>query len=199
MQRIDYFKIYEKLYRLGYHARLKNHGQKYVKTIVLKYKFKSILEIGCSNGIAVKKFKKSRKLSYGIDVSDIATRYAAEKVLVPNCIISSATDIPFKDKFVEAAFSCDCLEHLYPEDVPKAIREIVRVTSKYIFAVLDFETERNREYLDKAKKEWPEDFKNIDNLHLTIWDKGQWIKAFSRCGAKYIMSHDDLMVFTVEN
>jgi len=191
----NYFKVYDILYKLGYHSKLKNHGQYYVNNIVGNHKFKSLLEIGCSNGMAVKQFTKRRILSYGVDVAQIAIRYAAEKACVANCIVASATDIPFKDDFVDAVFSCDVLEHLTEHDVHRALREIKRLTRHWVFLVLDCEAERNREWIEKAKAGYAREFEGIDNLHLTVWPKEKWIDIVCKYGFRYVRKFKDLYVF----
>jgi len=193
--KLDYFKVYELLYKLGYHSKLKNHGQNYVDNIIGNHRFKTILEIGCSNGMAVQKFNKKRKIAYGIDCAHIAIRYAAEKACVPNCILASATDIPFKNNFVDAIFSCDVLEHLTEGDVRKALREITRVTKNLLFVVLDCEPERNREWIRKAKKGYAREFEGIDNLHLTVWPAIKWREVIQSYGFRYVRKFKDLYVF----
>lgn len=195
---MNYFSVYEKLYKLGYHSKLKNHGQKYVDLLVRGYEFKTILEIGCSNGMAVQQFRKKRKLAYGIDVSSIAIRYAAEKAFVPNCIIASATDIPFVDNFVDAIFSCDVLEHLEEKDVFKALGQIKRLTKRYLFLVIDTEIERNRDWIEKAKETYSGEFQDIENLHITVWPIRKWKKVISDYGFKLINSSNDLYIFEKE-
>ena len=93
----------------------------------------SVLEVGCSNGLALKRFQNEGFKTYGIDISEIATRYASEKFGVWNVVQGDILDIPFKDNLVDAIFSCDVLEHLHPKDLDKAIDELVRVTNNYLF------------------------------------------------------------------
>lgn len=193
--KLNYFKAYDKLYSIGYHSKLKNHGQRYATYLSNEYKFNTILDIGCSNGMAVNKFFRKRKIAYGIDVSDIAIRYAAEKAFVPNCIMASATNIPFVNNFVDAIFSCDVLEHLVEKDVYKALREIHRVTNKYFFVVLDCKPEGNREWIEKAKIQFPDIFGDIDNLHITIWDEHRWTKEIRSVGFNLITHNGDLYIF----
>ena len=201
---MNYKKIYERLYRLGYHSKLKNHGKRYIEYLCHKFDFKTVLDVGCSNGVAVKELKRRRKIAYGIDVADIAIRYAGSKSYVENCVVASTTDIPFKDNFFDAVFSCDMLEHLTEKDVGKAITELLRVSKKYLFLVIDGEFERNREWLKKAKEFFPADFQHFDNLHLTVWPLSKWKKQFIKRGCKFINHYDpqspeshDLFIFEV--
>lgn len=194
VSKISYFKIYEKLYRLGYHSKLKNHGQYYVDNIIGNTKFESIIEIGCSQGLATLKFQKARKRAYGFDAANIAVRYAAKEG-IPNVILGSATDIPFKDNFVDAIFSCDVLEHLIEKDVHIALKEIKRVTKRHLFLVLDCEAERNKDWIAKAKKGFARDFKDIDNLHMTVWSREKWIQTLRSYGFKFVRKYKDLYEF----
>jgi len=194
---MNYLDIYEKLYRLGYHAMLKNHGERYVDYICQNYRFNRIIDVGCSNGMAVKKFMKQRKMSYGLDAAHIAVRYAAEQACIPNCIQGTATDIPFRDKYFDAVFSCDMLEHLERKDVGMAISEMVRVCTRYLFIVLDCCIERNRDWIEKAKIHFPQEFSKIENLHLTVMEFGKWRKLFEHNGARFIKEEAGLYVFSV--
>ncbi|UCF13185.1 MAG: class I SAM-dependent methyltransferase [Thermoplasmatales archaeon] len=199
---MNYKKVYEALYSLGYHSRGKNHGKNYVKFICATYTdFKSILDCGCSNGLAVRSFRKLEKNAYGLDISETAIKFAAEKeAFVPNCVVSSSTDIIFKDKFVDAIFSCDMLEHLQEKDVYKALHEFRRVAKRYLFLVLDCEVERNKDWIELGKKAHPELFKNIENLHLTVWDKQKWIETIvNETGFNFRNSYRDLHIFRKAN
>jgi len=196
---MNYFEVYEKLYELGYHAKAKNHGRQYVDYICQNYEFRTVLEVGCSNGIAVKDFRiKNRKTAYGIDASEIAVRYANEKYYARQCIVGLANDIPFKDKFFDTVFFFFLLEHLTEPDAKKAVSEISRVAKKFLFLVIDGAAERNHEFLNKAKKAFPEIFDTVDNLHLTIQPVQWWVDLFNDQGWKLIYKHDLLLIFGVE-
>ena len=201
MDHFDYFDKYNKLYSVGYHAKGKNHGQRFVDFIYRHYngKIKTILDAGCSNGLTVRKFKDTGMRAYGIDVAEIAIRYANEISGARNCLIASVTDIPFRDNFFDAVFSCDMLEHLHPLDVEDGVREIVRVAKKYLFLTIDGEYERNREFLDKAKFTYKNEFKKVSNLHLTVWKHDKWIDLFKKYGAEFKKTYNGLMIFNVKH
>ena len=192
---MNYAMIYEVLYGLGYHSKQKNHGKRYVKFLCKAFDFKDVLDVGCSNGIAVRAFRKEKKRAYGLDVAEIAIRLAAEDAFVPNCVVGSVLDIPFKDGFFETVFSCDMLEHLMPDDIHKAFREISRVTTKYFFCTIDGQPERNREWINKAKVKAPKWFRNIDNLHMTQMSMLKWQAVIEQHGFKFIRRHGDLFAF----
>lgn len=92
-----------------------------------------ILEVGCNTGqqlIALQKMGFENL--YGIELQS----YAVEKSKVIskglNIIQGSAFDIPFKDNYFDLVMTNGVLIHISPDDINKAISEIVRCSSKYI-------------------------------------------------------------------
>lgn len=197
---MDYKYIYDELYKLGYHSKGKNHGAGFLKYFVNNYKFNTILEVGCANGVAVRDFHKYGKVAYGIDVSDIAIRYCTEITKTRNCIEGSVVNIPFKNKFFDAVFSCDVLEHLRPDDITGAIREIVRVVKSpgYLFLKISPEIEQNREFLNNAKAKKVKGFAEIENLHLTVQPHKWWIEQVTQYKNVFFEKNiSDLLIFRV--
>lgn len=196
---VNYFEIYETLYRQGYHVGGinggKNHGRRFIESLLSK-DWGSILEIGCSNGVIVKSLQDAGRIAYGIDASKRAVGLAKQNGAL-NVTRESAHNLPFPDKSFDAVFSCDVLEHLTEKDALLAISEIVRVTRKYICVVVDGKLERNREWVRIGRRANPKAFRKINNLHLTVWPVKKWIKNFEAAGAKHVASEDDLQVFTV--
>lgn len=195
---MNYAELYETLYKYGYHDKAKNHGVNYVKH-TLVYDYSSVLDCGCSNGQAVKTFQKNHKRAFGIDVSTIAIRLAQEKFGTINCNVSSVLDIPFKDNFFDAVFTCDMLEHLMPEDVDQAIKEIKRVAKKWLFIKVSDKVEGNTEHIDKIHDAGL--FRDIKNLHITVISLDEWIKKFESCGKwKYReQTNNGMFIFNAVN
>ena len=196
---MNYKRIYERLYDIGYHDKGKNHGVKYVKPICREFAFSTLLEVGCANGITTHKFHKRNKIAYGIDISSIAVRYATEQFGVRNVIEGNILDIPFKDNFFDAVFSCDVLEHLEPDDIKPAIMEILRVANHFIFAKISPSIEGNKEFLNKAKVQFRGEFKKVKNLHLSVFPIKEWVKKFEehRKIRYYKTICRDLLVFRI--
>jgi len=196
---VNYFEIYDTLYRQGYHVGGldggKNHGRRFIPAL-LDYDWESLLEIGCSNGVVVKALQDAGREAHGVDASKTAVGLAMKNGCT-NVTRESAHHLPFKDKTFDAVFSCDVLEHLTEADALLAIREIVRVTRKLICVVVDGKLERNREWLRIGRRANPKAFRKINNLHLTVWSIPKWIENFEKAGAKHISSEGDLQVFSV--
>lgn len=171
---VDYKKHYDMLYELGYHDMGKNHGRDYMAWVYKNFrdKFETILDVGCSNGQAVRLAYRNNKIGYGIDVSSIAIRYCYRDQ-IRNCIEGSVLDIPFKDNFFDAVFSCDVLEHLHPNDLDRGLDEMVRVTKKFMFIKVAGGPEENTEHIDKAKKVYGSQW-HIDQLHITLMNLDEW-------------------------
>jgi SAM-dependent methyltransferase len=190
---VDYYNIYDKLYQIGYHDKAKNHGVDYATKAVKKYRneFNSVLEIGCSNGLALQVFQKNGKSGFGIDVSKIAIRYACDVFGIINCVEGSILDIPFKDKFFDSIFTCDMFEHLHPDDLDKGIKEMIRVCKNLFFIKVCDHVEGNISHLQKAKEFYREDFPKIKNLHLTVMSINSWIKKFISYGLTLLFKNND--------
>ncbi len=174
---MNYKKLYDILYSEGYHiSKLKNMGLMFVDYICQKYNFNSILDVGCSQGLTVQEYQKKGKIAYGIDVSEIAINKSKE-LGIANCVTASVINIPFEDKKFDAVITCDVLEHLEKIDLKQAIDEIIRVTKKYLFIKVAIGPEKNRSFTNLLNKKYIE-YKNLQNLHLTIMPLEEWVKLF---------------------
>lgn len=194
--KIDYKEIYDTLYNVGYHAKAKNHGVRLVPYLVDNYEFKTVLDAGCSNGMAVKAFNEAGKEASGLDVSNIAIRLATEKYEIPRCYEGSVLEIPFKHRSFDAVFSCDMLEHVHPEDLGKAIFEVARVARRYLFLHLCPTVEGNREFHEKARQKNKKLFKKVKNLHLSVYTLEKWTEIIEKVGhCRLVENHEGLLVF----
>lgn len=94
-----------------------------------------ILDIGCGMGELVRELLKQGTDAYGVDVSSVAAahcnRYAPGRFFA-----GSILKLPFQDESFDTLISTDCLEHLAPEDVPLALREMRRVCRRNLFCAL---------------------------------------------------------------
>ena len=98
----------------------------------------NILEIGCNIGNQLALFQKiGYKNLWAIEPQEYACELAKKRINNVNIIQASAFDVPFKDNYFDMVYTSGVLEHIAPEDLPKAMDEIYRCSKKYI---LGFET-----------------------------------------------------------
>lgn len=95
---------------------------------------RSILEIGIGNGLVANYLKRR---GFNVTTMDIDERLNPDKV-------GSVLDIPFRDGSFEVVACFEVLEHLPWDDVPKALSEIRRVSSRYAILSLPDSTKAYR-------------------------------------------------------
>lgn len=93
------------------------------------------LDIGSGEGLLVASLLRRGVDAHGIDVSELATE-RSNKRMPGRFTHGSVLALPFADASFQTVVSTNCMEHLAPEDVPKALKEIHRVTRRYVFLQL---------------------------------------------------------------
>jgi SAM-dependent methyltransferase len=153
-----------------------NFGVKYVKQISYDYDFRKILDIGCSQGMAVKEYEKYHKEAYGIDPAQFPILYA-QKQLNLNCQIASVLDIPYGTNFFDTSVLTYTLEYIFDKDLERAVDEILRVTKKHIIIKIGEKVLNDKDLLKNLRKK-TEDFKNITSLRNSNCTKESVMKKF---------------------
>lgn len=130
----------EEKYNIAYKEeeyQLPSIGGHCVDWVMRKMKFKNVLDVGCGMGHAVLGFLKAGKQARGIESCD----YLLETFLKPMVqmdIIEKGRmqQIPVKTEQFDLVMATDVLEHIPEEDIEQCLRELVRVSKKYIFATV---------------------------------------------------------------
>jgi len=164
-----YINLYEELYsQHGYHASNdidSTHYKGLFNSCIdpSNIQYKTVLDIGCSAGIGIKKlFEPRGKICEGIDVSETAIKRA--KSLGVSAQVASITNVPFDDNSFDLVCSTDVIEHLKTEDQEQAWTECFRTSKKYVAHKISNTPEGNK----------------FDNkvLHLTCWSHDKWLEFF---------------------
>jgi len=121
---------------------------------------KSILEVGCGAGhnlVSLKKVNPSYIL-YGIE----PLSYAIKNSEVSNLYTGDCFSIPFLRATFDLVFTCGVLMHVSPEDIPRAVVEINRVTIKYILIIeYGSEVETTIDYHGHKDLLWKRDYSKL--------------------------------------
>lgn len=184
----NYQLLYDRLYSMGYHSDGKNIAKNYVDYICENHNFNSIIDCGCSNGEAVKALRSRSKLARGVDVSSLAIKSKF-------CEQMSLLKLDFPDDKFDAVLSCDVLEHLKYKDLGKALKEINRVASKYLFLSVSKSVEGQTEWIERLHTQ--QEFLEIENLHLTVRPLDWWIIIIEGFGKfRLYDKYKKLLIFT---
>lgn len=93
-----------------------------------------VLEVGANIGNQLRALRRLgfRRL-FGVEIQ----RYCVEQAKLINpevdVVESSAFDVPFKDSYFNVVFTNNVLIHIAPNDLPKVMDEMYRVSNRYIF------------------------------------------------------------------
>lgn len=88
-----------------------------------------VLDIGSGEGLLVGELLRNGCDAYGLDVSQTVVDRANGRV-PGRFTCGSVLDLPYENEYFQSIVSTDCLEHLAPTDVPKALKEMYRVCKK---------------------------------------------------------------------
>jgi len=106
--------------------------QKTADEILLACGGGSILDVGSGEGALVGALLDRGANAFGVDVSEVVVARSNQRA--PGRFLhGSILTLPFGDEAFDTVVSTDCMEHLAPEDVPNALREIHRVTRRNVF------------------------------------------------------------------
>lgn len=126
------------------------------KEFLSNLEINNILEVGCNIGNQLNMLQyQGYKNLYGIDIQSYAVQKAKELTKDVNIIEGSIFDIPFKDKFFDLVFTSGVLIHISPNDIKRAMREIYRVSKRYIWGYEYFDDDyREIEYRGNKDRLW---------------------------------------------
>ena len=103
-----------------------------IHEITEKLQINSVLEIGCGFGDNLEKFNLEKIV--GIDLSDYAIDKARKKHPKIEFHVGNVLQIPLKEKF-DLVFSCAVIEHIKPNLLKSAFKEMYRISNKYILNI----------------------------------------------------------------
>ena len=182
--------LYDRLYKSGYHAGLTlSHAHHFVRLIGRDASISSVLDVGCSHGLAVASLWALNVTASGVDVSRVAvdlassSRRGEHRCHASFCFRQArASNLSFvADRAFDAVLSTDVLEHLQPSDVHAALDELTRVAAKKLFLKVAPHQENNRvgallARAGVAAAQRPE------QLHSFLRPRTWWVRELTRRG-----------------
>lgn len=122
-----------------------------------------ILEVGCNIGNQLRFLQKQGYQNLnGIEILDYAVEKARQLTKNINIIQASAFKMPFKDNEFDLVFTAGVLIHISPKDISKILKEIYRVSKKYIWGFEYFAEEYSEiEYRGNKNRLWKGNFSKM--------------------------------------
>jgi pseudaminic acid biosynthesis-associated methylase len=119
------------------------------------------LEVGCNIGLQLELLHRANPALelHGIDPQSYALDRARRRLPAFRFHQASAFDVPFGDASFDLVFTHGVLIHVAPDDWPRALREIHRVSRRFILCH-EYYSSRPTElrYHDRAELLWKTDF-----------------------------------------
>jgi SAM-dependent methyltransferase len=141
-------------------------------------KEETMLDFGCGDGSTVQMLRSMGYLNcLGLDITKAGIRItkmtdSVNRPLYKWFIEKPIWDSGLEDNAIDYTFSTDVLEHLPPEKVDDAIKEILRVTGKRTFhCIALFSDERNGVELHKTRKPiswWKDKFNQFNTKGVKV-------------------------------
>lgn len=127
---------------------------------------RSLADIGCGNGVFVNRVKKSRP---GLNIMAIDRSAAALKYVETNKLQGSIFEIPLADASYDCVCCLEVIEHLPVTVFKHSLKELARVSNKYIVISVPFEEdlELNHNQCPSCKTIFNQD------LHMRSFSKHQ--------------------------
>lgn len=187
---------------------------------------RTTLDVGCATGFVVEALLELGLDAMGTDISQYAIEHPAQGVPGHRLVWGDLSDrLPFKTRQFDLVSALETLEHLPPETVPVALRELRRVTGRYLVCTIPsfgpndygpggwFESKVRGEVLERYRAQidtydGPVPYEDLCRDqhgqpiegHLTIASFRWWTRQFEaagfvRCGDVERRIHPDLARF----
>jgi pseudaminic acid biosynthesis-associated methylase len=120
----------------------------------------SFLEVGCNTGNQLRLLShQGYKNLSGIEINNEAAEIA--KLNCPSAVIQtgSAFSLPFPDHSFDVVFTSGVLIHIHPDDLPKAMTEMIRCSKKWIWGFEYYsETPEEINYRGNSNRLWKRNY-----------------------------------------
>lgn len=109
------------------------------RDLYARYPVESVLEVGCGSGANLMWATAPRKA--GVDVNESAVIAAQGRCPNALLIVASGTRLPFDDVSYELVYTVGVLIHQSPDDLPRVMDEMYRVSRRFLLVIEYADTE----------------------------------------------------------
>ncbi len=135
-----------------------NHEKRFrfLAAILLKnFEFRTTLDAGCGMGHVVRNLLDAGVAARGLEVSkDAIKNYMPDLEKKGLVVLSSIDKMPFRDNEFDMVFCSDVMEHIPSFDVKASIKELIRVTGKYLVLTINMDNPYEYHPTILPRKEW---------------------------------------------
>lgn len=126
-------------------------NQRFLGGFKTPLRFMRILEVGCNIGMQLRHLQNMGFWNlHGIELQQYALdRLCVERV---ETCRGAATDLPYPDESFDLVYTSGVLIHIPPDDLPRAMSEILRCTKRYVWGFEYYSRE-----LQEVEGRWPAD------------------------------------------
>jgi len=133
----------------------------------------SVLECGCNVGLALRglsNISNAELKAVEPNAKARAKAQAANVTAKENIVDGSVQDLPFEDASVDLAFTSGVLIHVAPSDLDDAMRELGRVSRKYVLMIEYYSKELSEiPYRGQEDMLWKADYGHLFMSHNPNW------------------------------
>jgi pseudaminic acid biosynthesis-associated methylase len=140
-----------------------------------------VLEVGCNRGHnlqSVLEVLGEEAEIFGVEPNAYALKLARASSAWTFPVPGNAFDLPFKDNYFDLVFTVTVLIHIGPDQLPVALREVERVSGRYILVAEYFsEEDTTIEYRGHSDLLWKRNFLRHYQMQfpgLKLVRKGYW-------------------------
>ena len=132
----------------------------FIIDFIQKLEPKKVMEIGCNYGRELKKLEGLAQL-YGVDSNEKMVEFAKQYVK-GKFLKADVCELPYGNSTMDLVYTDGLLSHLPPEKVYEAVKEIVRVSKKYVLFVEYCGTRQSKNNVYNCKKfTWIHDYNRL--------------------------------------
>ena len=109
-------------------------------TLIKYFKFKTILDAGFGMGHIVRNFLNLGYKVKGVEISEDAIKHFVPDLKSKKIVVKAGLEkLPFRSDAFDLVFCSDVMEHIPMFDVVASIKELIRVTKRYLVLTINLD------------------------------------------------------------